>query len=328
MKMKRYIIAMSLATALLGLVSCSQEEGTGNTAATADLQLTAEISTTRGIIERTQFTKGDSVQLFVIGAANSGMLQPTAINDGGSWVINPTVKLTAQRIGLVGLMNVPDTIEWGKSSIAPDAKGDQPDILVGVPGSQTINAANPRANLTFYHLLSRVSFNIKQLNGTDALTRVELANVGDGKAIGSDISSISLIENAWGYAYAAREGYSSDITAAFDNILSTTNYKNGNPLTLNTWLQLSEKEQTFSLLVLPTTIDSNNRAVLRLTINDAVYSVELPYTTWRNNVNYQYPVTIDLSRDDEQAVTIGTATIDKWNSIGEGTVQGKWNMNN
>ena len=327
MKMKRYIIAMSLATALLGLASCSQDEGTDNTASTADLQLTAEISTTRGIIERTQFTTGDQVQLLVAGAANKEMLDATAVNDAGTWVINPTVKLTAQRIGLAGLMNVPDTTGNSRVSIAPNANGDQPDILVGVPGSQTINAANPRANLTFYHLLARVSFSIKQLNGTDALTRVELANVGDGKAIGSDISSYSLIENAWGYAYAAREGYSSDITAAFDNILSATNYKNGNPLTLNTLLQLSEKEQTISLLVLPTTIDSNNRAVLRLTINDAVYSVELPYITWRNNVNYQYPITIDLSRDDEQAVTIGTASIDKWNSIGEGSVQGTWNMN-
>jgi hypothetical protein len=318
---------MSLATALLGLASCSQDEGTDNTASTADLQLTAEISTTRGIIERTQFTTGDSVNLFVAGAVNSGMLQATAINDGGSWVINPTVKLTAQRIGLVGLMNVPDTIEWGKSSIAPDAKGDQPDILVGVPGSQTINAYNPRANLTFYHLLSRVSFNIKQLNGTDALTRVELANVGDGKAIGTEISSVALVENAWSYAFRTEEGNSAGIDAYFAGILSCVAPLDSNPLTLNTLLQLSEKEQTISLLVLPTTIDSNNRAVLRLTINDAVYSVELPYITWRNNVNYQYPITIDLSRDDEQAVTIGTASIDKWNSIGEGSVQGTWNMN-
>ena len=141
MKMKRYTIMMSLATMLLGLVSCSSDEGTDNMNGTADLQLTTEISTTRSIIEGTTFNVGDNVELFINSAANNISYAWAEYNAAGFWSISPTVKLSGANVGLIGLANLKD------ADITPDDNGEQRDILIGIPNLKDgtiINAANPK----------------------------------------------------------------------------------------------------------------------------------------------------------------------------------------
>ncbi len=321
----RYTIMMSLATMLLGLVSCSSEEGTDNMAGTADLQLTTEISTTRSIIESTAFSAGDQVSLYVSGAANA-VTTATAVNDAGKWVIDPVVKLNAQRVGLVGLANLAETI-------VPDSKGNQNDILIGLPlrdDGNSINAGQPTVNMHFDHALARVSFTLTQSNGSGVLTRLALVNVGSGSAITTDIDTKGMISGAHSAAelMASEGNYTSRRSTylAYVTKLIESGDK-ASSLELNQKYQLSEKEQTISLLVIPTTINSSNRVNLVLTIDGIDYAVELPSGSWSRNNHYLYPVTIDLSKDQPVAVSIGQATINKWSSTGESEpIEKTWNM--
>lgn len=310
MKMKRYTIMMSLATVLLGLVSCSQDESIDNMTGTADLRLSTEIATTRAIIEGTAFSSGDRVELFVNNTIGANTV--SAICDDGKWIIDPAVKLNNLSMGVVGIANRP------AFSIAPDSAGNQQDILIGLPdkiaNGTSINAANPEVHMTFHHALARLSFQFTETNGSDNLTRLSLVNV-NGKAITTQCDSSLLSNAAWQLAYdmAKNRNYSTMWTQCQSSILTyLSEYGKAETMTLNKTVTLSEKEQTVDLLVFPTTINSSNRVSLELVVSGKVYKVEMPADTWSANVRYVYPVSIDVTKDYEQSVTIGKATIEKW----------------
>ena len=326
MKMKRYTIMMSLATALLGLVSCSSEEGSDNMAKTADLQLTTDISTTRSIIAATSFSAGSMVELFVSGAANNINYAWAEYNAAGFWSINPTVKLSGANVGLIGLANLKD------ADITPDENGDQCDILIGTPNlakGAFINAAYPKVPMTFHHALARISFVLKQQNGSEQLTCISLKNIEKGSAISVKCDSTKLADIAKEMAYVI--AHNEDNTHIWDSFLESMLsmiYANREAatLTLKKTITLSEDSQTIDLLVVPTSINSYNRVTLELTIGGNVYSVELPYTTWSSNSRYVYPVTIDTSKDMPVAISVGSSTILDWSNNGEGNIENTWNM--
>ena len=304
---------MSLATALLGLTSCSQDESNNSVVETADLQLSTEIATTRSIIEGSSFSNGDKVVLCINGAAN-GIYGAWAVNDAGKWVINPTVKLNSQSVGVVGIANFPEN-----NDISPDALGNQQDLLVGLPdqisNGTSINAANPKVHLSFHHVFACVSFQLKQSNGTDKLSSLSLVNIGSGSAISTKCDSTMIANAAWELAsdMAKNRSYStlwSLCQTYMQNYLAKN--KQAATITLNKSITLAEKEQTLNLLVLPTSINSSNRVNLELTINGNVYKVEMPAITWSSNVRYVYPVSIDVTKDYEHSISIGQASIEKW----------------
>ena len=330
--MKRYISIFGLATMLLGLMSCSSDEGTDNTTAgTAALQLNTEIATTRSIIEGTTFTNGDVVKLFLSGAYN-GVNEATATYVDGKWQISPAVVMNNQSLGIGGLANMVE-------SIAPDANGDQKDILVGAPvlaDGYALNAANSVANMRFYHALSRVTFQLTQSNGNGHLTQVSLVNLANGKAIGTQLQTGYVNEVAMVAANNfAKEGLtkgsnpttaqlSSAIAAAQKTLesipsdlgyyLRTYNHTTAANLVMPTDIKLSETTTAVSLLAIPTTISSSARVALELVIDGGIYQVELPSVTWNSGYNYIYPVSIDVSQDYPSPLTLGSSTIEKWGS--------------
>ena len=324
MKMKRYTIMMSLATALLGLMSCSSEEDSGNMAKTADLQLTTEISTTRSIIEATGFSVGNNVELYVSGAANNTEYARAEFNATGFWDIYPTIKLSGNSTGVIGIANLRG------EDITPDATGDQRDILIGIPNltdGTIINAANPKVPMTFHHALARVSFNLKQTNGSEQLTSLSLKNIGNGSAISVKYDSTTVVTVAKELAtvVANNREYSILWSNMQETMLSyLINNRQPATLTLNKTVTLSEETQTIDLLVIPTSINSYNRVALELTIGGNVYSVELPYTTWSSNVRYVYPVNIDTSKDMPVSINIDKTTIEQWNYNGKQDIEETW----
>ena len=323
MKMKRYTIMMSLATVLLGLMSCSSEEGNGNMTATADLQLTTEISTTRSIIEGETFSYGDVVQLYVSGEAE-GKNFAWAYNDAGKWIIDPTIKLNNNHVGVVGVANLLNR------DITPDEKGDQSDILLGLPtlaDNTYITAANPVVPMKFHHVLARVSFQLKQTGGSDQLTRLSLKNIDNGNAITVQCDSMKVVEAArWASEYMIGNPNYSQLWKAFEERILSYLYTNRIPadLTLNKTVTLSEETQTIDLLVIPTSINSYNRVALELTIGGNAYSIELPYTSWNSNVRYVYPVNIDTSKDMPVSINIDKTTIERWNYNGKQDIEETW----
>lgn len=326
MKMKRYTIMMSLATALLGLVSCSSEEGSDNMAKTADLQLTTDISTTRSIIEATSFSAGSMVELFVSGAANNTEHAWAEFNATGIWNISPTVKLSGNHAGVIGLANLKD------GDITPDASGEQMDILIGIPNltdGTFINAANPKVPMTFHHALARISFNLKQANGSEQLTSLSLKNIDKGSAISVKYDSTTVTTYAKEMATViANNGLYSSLWSYIQEAMLSYLSNNRQPatLTINKTVTLSEDTQTIDLLVIPTSINSSNRVALELTIGDNTYSIELPYTTWNSNYRYVYPVNIDTSKDMPVSIKIGETTIQQWTGNDSQDIENTWNM--
>lgn len=323
MKMKRYTIMMSLATALLGLGACSSEDGTDNMTGTAYLQLTTEIATSRAIIDATAFNTGDQVDLFYSTANGSG--QTRAVCDNGKWSISPAVTLDGNSVGIAGIAN------FGKGDITPDENGEQNDILLGLPNKSNytyINAANPIVPMKFHHVLARVSFQVKSVGGNEELTRLSLKNIDKGSAISTRYND-TAVEYARSLANNMRQDaiYSSkwnEFQTRMQEYL--VKYRQPATLTLNKTLTLTENVQTIDLLVIPTTINSSNRVALELAIDGNVYSVELPYTTWSSNCKYVYPVNIDVTKDWPNAVSISSVVIAPWTSSGEGNVENTWNM--
>ena len=169
--------------------------------------------------------------------------------------------------------------------------------------------------MTFHHVLTRLSFQLTESNGSDKLTRLSLVNVENGKAITTQCDSSLISEAAWQMTsdMSKNRKYSTMWTLCQNSILAyLSKYGKAETLTLNKTVTLSEKEQTVDLLVFPTTINATNRVSLELVIGGKVYKVEMPADTWQANVRYVYPVSIDVTKDYEQRVTIGKANIEKW----------------
>lgn len=328
MNTKVYIYALSLATVLLGMASCANDEVQDVTEKTSSLELRTEIAETRAIIEGTQFSENDVIQLVLQGTANN-VSSCTATLKDGQWVLDREVLLNKNRIGIGGFFNV-------ASSIAPNEKGDQTDILVGMQVLQdgmAVNVDNPHAYIQFQHLLSRVSFDIQQVNGTGHLSQLALVNLEKGSAIGTNlnfdyladfgysaISQISQMGLLAGRSYSPTEKlnqineYDKMMATLLTEMSTRAHYmREGNsPLVMPTNVQLVEAPTTVSLLAIPTTINSYSRVALQLTIDGKTYQVEIPAVQWNGNYHYRYPVVIDLSHDKLVPITIGNYSIEGW----------------
>ena len=329
-KMSKNTIKISLATMLLGLLSCSTEESVDNIVNSDVLRINTNIAPTRSIIEGTNFSEGDKVQLSISGAAN-GVYNAEATLSEGSWTISPKGR---QRAGVSGYANLTDTI-------APDETGNQNDILFGVStlsDGYAVNWQNPVANMQFYHLLSRVTFELRQANGSNRLKQVSLVNVEKGRAINTRIPTytirnyaeefslgISQIGLIVGKEYTTEEkakaqaeydAYVTSVLGQIEASLMPSYYGNPSSLTKKVDEQLSENPVSVSLLVLPTIISSYDHVQLQVVLEvnevDKVYAIEIPEIVWNSNKHYKYPVSIDLSSDKLVPLSIGDVSIEKW----------------
>ena len=329
--MKNYKSFMLAAVILPGIISCSSDEKAGDAAEESrSLLLNTNISQTRGIIDNTNFSDGDQVSLYVTGAVNN-VTKTEAILSEGKWQLSPTPLLGFQRAGVGGYANLTE-------DISPNTQGDQNDILLGVStlnDGLSINWDNPIANMQFFHVLSKVSFQLKQHNGKGHLTKIALVNVGSGNAISTEIpvkmvtsavekASIIASKNGLLKANNNSEEEKTKAKAAYDQELNSlmeevyqdiySYNKTAHDLIMPVDIQLSEESAAISLLAIPTSFGAyyGNQVQLQLVIDDKTYSINFPETVWQYNTQYTYPIDIDLSSDRLIQISFGTLRIEKW----------------
>lgn len=324
--MKKYSVILLAAALLSGIWSCSSEEKVDNATSKA-LQLNTSISMTRSIIEGTNFSDSDKVELHIAGAANYITNSAAELTEG-KWKLLPLPLLSYQRAGVGGYANL-------TNSITPDQEGDQNDILLGyttLPDGFSINWDNPIANMNFIHVLTQLTFHFKQSNGSGHLTQIALVNTNYSNAITTNVPT-SLIKNAADlfaytatkYGLLAGKSYSEEekgnAKTNYDNKIASliadfeseieSSYKEPASLVKNVDIQLTEEPVTVSLLAIPTSFYANN-VQLQLVIDDKTYALMFPETTWKGNQQYSYPVNIDLSSDRLIPIDFGTVTIESW----------------
>lgn len=176
--MKRMNILKGIAVsamALLALASCSNEDAGSLLPSAQDrvpLQVSVEDAATRGIITGTTLPDDCSYRIYAY-SRNSETNYEALNNQSGSTVQyqkgvsriddNPIylpedgsdVQVVALYGGITGSY---DNLWVNKIKLSEKA---QEDYLVGV-NTNKVNKANPKANLTFIHVMSRVTLNIKR----------------------------------------------------------------------------------------------------------------------------------------------------------------------
>lgn len=176
--MKRMNILKGIAVsamALLTLASCSNEDAGSLSSSAQDrvpLQVSVENAATRGIITGTTLPDDCSYRIYAY-SRNSETNYEALNNQSGSTVQyqkgvsriddNPIylpedgsdVQVVALYGGITGSY---DDLRVNKIKLSEKA---QEDYLVGV-NTNKVNKANPKANLAFTHVMSRVTLNIKR----------------------------------------------------------------------------------------------------------------------------------------------------------------------
>ncbi len=176
--MKRMNILKGIAVsamALLALASCSNEDAGSLSSSAQDrvpLQVSVEKAATRGIITGTTLPDDCSYRIYAY-SRNSETNYEALNNQSGSTVQyqkgvsriddNPIylpedgsdVQVVALYGGITGSY---DDLRVNKIELSEKA---QEDYLVGV-NTNKVNKANPKANLAFTHVMSRVTLNIKR----------------------------------------------------------------------------------------------------------------------------------------------------------------------
>lgn len=176
--MKRMNILKGIAVsamALLALASCSNEDAGSLSSSAQDrvpLQVSVEKAATRGIITGTTLPDDCSYRIYAY-SRNSETNYEALNNQSGSTVQyqkgvsriddNPIylpedgsdVQVVALYGGITGSY---DDLRVNKIKLSEKA---QEDYLVGV-NTNKVNKANPKANLAFTHVMSRVTLNIKR----------------------------------------------------------------------------------------------------------------------------------------------------------------------
>ena len=175
--MKRMNILKGIAVsamALLALASCSKDAGSLSSSAQdrVPLQVSVEKAATRGIITGTTLPDDCSYRIYAY-SRNSETNYEALNNQSGSTVQyqkgvsriddNPIylpedgsdVQVVALYGGITGSY---DDLRVNKIKLSEKA---QEDYLVGV-NTNKVNKANPKANLAFTHVMSRVTLNIKR----------------------------------------------------------------------------------------------------------------------------------------------------------------------
>lgn len=167
-------IAMS-AMALLTLASCSNEDAGSLSSSAQDrvpLQVSVENAATRGIITGTTLPDDCSYRIYAYSrnsetnyaALNNRRGSSVYYNKGVSRIDDEPIYLPedgsdVQVVALYGgITGDYDNLRVNKIELSEKA---QEDYLVGVNTNQ-VNKANPKANLAFTHVMSRVTLNIRR----------------------------------------------------------------------------------------------------------------------------------------------------------------------
>lgn len=305
--MKRMNILKGIAVsamALLALASCSNEDAGSLLPSAQDrvpLQVSVENAATRGIITGTTFPDDCSYRIYAY-SRNSETNYEALNNQSGSMVQyqkgvsriddNPIylpedgsdVQVVALYGGITGSY---DYLRVNKIELSEKA---QEDYLVGV-NTNKVNKTNPKANLAFTHVMSRVTLNIKRAK--DNTNSYKIPEV--------------TINNLAAYAYMYIEG-----GHPYINVVD--NSQNFNlPVKIDDYvLDDSAKVITADFLVLPTEQEN-----ITIKLDGFSQEIKLPISNFQMGQQYSFNVVIgknkpEITETKHEFVDLGLPSGTKW----------------
>lgn len=305
--MKRMNILKGIAVsamALLTLASCSNEDAGSLSSSAQDrvpLQVSVEDAATRGIITGTTLPDDCSYRIYAY-SRNSETNYEALNNQSGSMVQyqkgvsriddNPIylpedgsdVQVVALYGGITGSY---DYLRVNKIELSEKA---QEDYLVGV-NTNKVNKTNPKANLAFTHVMSRVTLNIKRAK--DNTNSYKIPEV--------------TINNLAAYAYMEIEG-------GYPYINVVDNSQNFNlPVKIDDYvLDDSAKVITADFLVLPTEQEN-----ITIKLDGFSQEIKLPISNFQMGQQYSFNVVIgknkpEITESKHEYVDLGLPSGTKW----------------
>lgn len=305
--MKRMNILKGIAVsamALLALASCSNEDAGSLSSSAQDrvpLQVSVENAATRGIITGTTLPDDCSYRIYAY-SRNSETNYEALNNQSGSTVQyqkgvsriddNPIylpedgsdVQVVALYGGITGSY---DNLWVNKIELSEKA---QEDYLVGI-NTNKVNKSNPKANLAFTHVMSRVTLNIKRAK--DNTNSYKIPEV--------------TINNLAAYAYM-------DVREGKPVINGVNNSQDFNlPIKIDDYvLDDSSKVITADFLVLPAAQEN-----ITVKLDGFSQEIKLPISNFEMGQQYSFNVVIgknkpEITESKHEYVDLGLPSGTKW----------------
>lgn len=305
--MKRMNILKGIAVsamALLALASCSNED-TGSLLSSAQdrvpLQVSVENAATRGIISGTTLPDDCSYRIYAY-STNSETNYEALNNQSGSTVQyqkgvsriddNPIylpedgsdVQVVALYGGITGSY---DYLRVNKIELSEKA---QEDYLVGV-NTNKVNKSNPKANLAFTHVMSRVTLNIKRAKDNTNSYKIPVVTI-------NNLVSYALMDVEGGHPYISGVDNSQDFNL---------------PVKIDDYvLDDSAKVITADFLVLPTEQEN-----ITIELDGFSQKIKLPISNFEMGQQYSFNVVIgknkpEITESKHEYVDLGLPSGTKW----------------
>lgn len=266
--------------AIFVLVSCNNELEQAD--ATAQLQLTTDIASTRAGINATYFDHGDAIGVFAYsGYSGKESWNVKATTDSKSWHFEKPVTLFRESTTVYAYY------PWDSYASEKQVYGfmvdatSQTNYMVGY--DEEISYNNPKAQISFRHITSKVSFYITNSDAGVAIKSVTL----NGEKL-----------PVYGYYYISG-GYE-DLRSDASQRIYSENITN-----------LGENRQKAEFLLFPDNWD----CTVTLTVSyddDSQYSTEFTLPSLKENCSYAYNV--NITADKKSSIEISDAVIAPWDT--------------
>lgn len=266
--------------ALFALVSCNNELEQAD--ATVQLQLTTDIASTRAGINATNFDHGDAIGVFAYsGYSGKESWNVKATTDSKSWYFEKPVTLFRESTTVYAYY------PWDSYASEKQVYGfmvdatSQTNYMVGY--DEEISYNNPKAQISFRHITSKVSFYITNSDAGVAIKSVTL----NGEKL-----------PMYGYYYISG-GYE-DLRSDASQRIYSENITN-----------LGENRQKAEFLLFPDNWD----CTVTLTVSyddDSQYSTEFTLPSLKENCSYAYNV--NITADKKSSIEISDAVIAPWDT--------------
>lgn len=305
--MKRMNILKGIAVsamALLALASCSNEDAGSLSSSAQDrvpLQVSVENAATRGIITGTTLPDDCSYRIYAY-STNSETNYEALNNQSGSTVQyqkgvsriddNPIylpedgsdVQVVALYGGITGSY---DYLRVNKIELTEKA---QEDYLVGV-NTNKVNKTNPKVNLAFTHVMSRVTLNIKRAKDNTNSYKIPEVTI-------NNLAAYAYMEIEGGYPYISVVDNSQDFNL---------------PIKIDDYvLDDSAKVITADFLVLPTEQEN-----ITVKLDGFSQEIKLPISNFQMGQQYSFNVVIgknkpEITETKHEFVDLGLPSGTKW----------------
>lgn len=296
-------IAMS-AMALLALASCSNEDAGSLLPSAQDrvpLQVSVENAATRGIITGTTLPDDCSYRIYAYSrnsetnyeALNNRRGSSVYYNKGVSRIDDEPIYLPedgsdVQVVALYGgITGDYDNLRVNKIELSVK---DQEDYLVGVNTNQ-VNKSDPKANLAFTHVMSRVTLNIKRAKDNTNSYKIPVVTI-------NNLVSYALMDVEGGHPYISGVDNSQDFNL---------------PVKIDDYvLDDSAKVITADFLVLPTEQEN-----ITIKLDGFSQEIKLPISNFEMGQQYSFNVVIgknksEITESKHEYVDLGLPSGTKW----------------